>query len=137
MTTEQIDATSTPQPLDTVIRATSILRLLKYGILVVICLHLLALLSQYGFSYDYLKGLVPMFNLEHEQNVPTFFSSLQLLIAAALLSICTLHCGLSRGSSPRLCRMERAPCSGARDVSSTPRAVHRALRSRNWRLAFA
>jgi hypothetical protein len=38
---------------------------------------------------DFIYGLVPLFNLDSEQNIPTFFASSLLLIAAILLTIIT------------------------------------------------
>lgn len=38
-----------------------------------------------------LLGLVPLFHLDRENNLPTFFSSLQLLTAAALMGLIAAH----------------------------------------------
>lgn len=51
----------------------------------VVFLHLLAMLAKYGFGRDYINGLVPLFDLYEEKNIPTYFSSINLLIAAFLL----------------------------------------------------
>ncbi len=45
----------------------------------------------FGFGLNHLKGLIPMFNFEDEKNVPTYFSSMQLLFAAVLLGICAIQ----------------------------------------------
>lgn len=39
------------------------------------------------FGFDYLKGLIPLFNLDAEENIPTYFSVLLLLTCASLLAI--------------------------------------------------
>lgn len=44
-------------------------------------------LSTYILGHDYLKGIVPLFYLGFEGNIPTFFSMLLLLSAAALLAV--------------------------------------------------
>lgn len=43
--------------------------------------------SKYGFGHGGLLGLVPMFQVSEEANVPTWFSSALLLIAAGLLAV--------------------------------------------------
>jgi len=70
------------------IRSATILKVLAYCILTVITLHLMLMVSWFGFGHDYLKGLGPMFNLNGESNIPTFFSALQLFFAAILLGVC-------------------------------------------------
>jgi hypothetical protein len=42
--------------------------------------------AKFGLGYDYLKGLVPLFHLNEEYNVPTFFSALLFLFAALILA---------------------------------------------------
>ena len=39
------------------------------------------------FGRKWVFGLVPMFNLGYESNIPTFFSTLQLVLSATLLLI--------------------------------------------------
>jgi hypothetical protein len=41
--------------------------------------------AKYGFRHDYLLGLARKFDLDREMNVPTWFSSALLLLAAVLL----------------------------------------------------
>ena len=49
-------------------------------------------LSRFIFGHDYLKGLVPFFDLSNELNLPAFFSStLMLCIASLLAIICILN----------------------------------------------
>jgi hypothetical protein len=47
--------------------------------------HGLAMLSKYGFGRDYVFGIVPMFDFYEEHNIPTYFSSINLLLTAGLL----------------------------------------------------
>jgi hypothetical protein len=42
------------------------------------------LFARYSFGHDYLFGFVPLFDLDQEQNVPTYFATAQLLICAGL-----------------------------------------------------
>ena len=68
--------------------AARVSRLLMIGVLALVALHVLGLISRFGFGRDYLMGLIPLFDLEMEANVPTFFSCLLLILAslAALLN---------------------------------------------------
>lgn len=53
-------------------------------------LVLMSLVGQFAgleLGHDYLRGVVPMFNLDAEQNVPTFFSVLLLTASSSLLAI--------------------------------------------------
>lgn len=43
--------------------------------------------SRLALGYDYLKGFVPLFNLDAEGNIPTYFSVLLMLFAALLLAV--------------------------------------------------
>ena len=79
------------------IRSSTIVKVLGYCIVALVVLHLLSMLSWFGFGYVYLKGFVPLFNLESEKNVPTLFASLQLFIAAVLLGICAARQKLREG----------------------------------------
>ena len=61
-------------------------RWLAISILFLVFAHVVGQLSRFLVGYDYVKGLVPLFNLEHEANVPTWFSSGLLLVSAALIA---------------------------------------------------
>lgn len=52
---------------------------------VVLVAHGIAMVSKYGLGYDYVLGLVPMFDFYEEHNIPTYFSAINLLLTAALL----------------------------------------------------
>lgn len=43
--------------------------------------------SRFALGHDYLKGLVPLFYIDAEQNIPTYFTVLLMLFAALLLAI--------------------------------------------------
>ena len=63
----------------------------------VLAAHCLAMISKYGFDRDQLLGLVPMFDFYEEHNIPTYFSSINLLLTAGLLySIAELVARTSR-----------------------------------------
>ncbi len=91
------DAHSPPQVHAVEFQTTTILKVLGYCILALVALHLLAMTARFGFGHNYLKGFVPLFNLEGEKNVPTLFASLQLFIAAVLLAICAAQHRLLQG----------------------------------------
>ena len=48
--------------------------------------HLLGLVFRYGLDHDHVYGLVPLFNLNIEQNVPTLYSTLTLFFCGVLQS---------------------------------------------------
>ena len=48
--------------------------------------HIAVLFSIYYLGHDYVFGLLSLFHLDHERNIPTLFSTLQLLLASGLLS---------------------------------------------------
>ena len=47
-------------------------------------------IAAYMTGHEYIYGLVPLFYLDAEQNIPTFFSSFLLLFAALLLLVITV-----------------------------------------------
>jgi len=50
-------------------------------------------LSKFQLGHDYVMGLVPMFDLNDEQNIPTFFTVLLMLIATLLLVVIAILSG--------------------------------------------
>lgn len=48
--------------------------------------HLLGLCSTFFFNHNYVFGFVPLFDLDEEQNVPTWYSSIALLLCSLLLA---------------------------------------------------
>ncbi len=71
-------------PLSLTIRPRTIAAALLSVIAVLSVLNALTLVAEFGFGHDYVKGLSPMFRLNAEGNIPTFFSALLLLSAAAI-----------------------------------------------------
>ena len=43
--------------------------------------------SKFALGHDYLKGLIRLFNVDAERNIPTYFSVLLMLFAALLLAV--------------------------------------------------
>ena len=58
--------------------------------LLVLLGHLFAMTLSYGFGHDHFYGLVPFLDLDTEQNIPTFFSTVLLLIISLALAIVAL-----------------------------------------------
>jgi hypothetical protein len=92
-----LDASSATQVPAVEIHATKIVKVLGCCIIALVVLHGLAMVSWFQFGHVYLKGFVPLFNLEGEKNVPTLFASLQLILAAVLLGICAAQQKLAQG----------------------------------------
>lgn len=67
--------------------ASVLLRVL--GVLVVLLLiaSIAGQVATLAFGHDHVKGFVPLFNVDAERNVPTFFSVLLLITAAFLLAV--------------------------------------------------
>lgn len=49
--------------------------------------HLLGVISTYYFNHDQVFGLVPLFNVNFEANIPTYYQSFALMVCAVLLVI--------------------------------------------------
>jgi hypothetical protein len=49
--------------------------------------HLAGRYSALHLGHDTLHGLVPLFDLDHEQNIPTFYSAAAILLTSALAAI--------------------------------------------------
>lgn len=56
-----------------------------YLILFLLCAHILGVISRYYFHHGSVYGLVPLFDLDTEANIPTFYSSAALLFSCILL----------------------------------------------------
>ena len=50
------------------------------------------LILEYGFGYDYAKGMVPLFRLNAEANLPTVFSFFLILTSSALCWLISRAC---------------------------------------------
>ena len=58
--------------------------------IIVTCLtlaHIAGKFSALYLGYDHVLGLVPLFDLEREENIPTLYSSIAILFCSALLAI--------------------------------------------------
>ncbi len=58
--------------------------LLVAVIVVLIVANALALVSTFVFGHDHLRGLIPLFRMDQEENVPTYFASAMWLVSALL-----------------------------------------------------
>ena len=65
-------------------------RVLLAVALALICLSSAGQIAKYGFGRGWLQGFIPLFYVDMESNIPTWFSSLLLFFAAALLSLIAL-----------------------------------------------
>jgi len=64
-----------------------VIRNLVYVLLFILFFYALGQIAKFYFGRDTLLGFVPMFNLYGEANLPTWFSSIILIISSALLLI--------------------------------------------------
>ncbi|WP_457667335.1 hypothetical protein [Thiolapillus sp.] len=54
-------------------------------VIVLLVANVAGIVATYYFGHDYVFGFVPLFNLDMESNIPTLFSSVQLLLSGLLL----------------------------------------------------
>lgn len=73
--------------MDFVIQKRSFLRFLVGCMVLVVFMHLVTQSIAIVTGHDVLMGLIPLFNLNAEANVPTFFASLLLFLSSALLFV--------------------------------------------------
>lgn len=64
--------------------ASKLLRVLMFAVGFLVVAHLAGLVARFGFGYDTLMGVIPLFDLEHEGNIPTLFSVVNLVLAACV-----------------------------------------------------
>lgn len=69
-----------------VLNRRSIGKLLGVAITLLLIANLLGQIARFGFGHDHVYGLVPLFNVDKEQNIPTFFTVLIILANALLLA---------------------------------------------------
>jgi len=65
-------------------------KLLSAIVGILVLMHALMLIADYGLGRDNMLEVRTLFDLNREENIPTMFSALQLLLAGALLFV--LHC---------------------------------------------
>tara|TARA_R100000322_G_scaffold15842_3_gene9519 strand:- start:4837 stop:5541 length:705 start_codon:yes stop_codon:yes gene_type:complete len=58
--------------------------LVSVGVLL-IAAQVAIVIFRFGFGYEYVKGFVPLFNMDGEGNVPAFISFIQILLAGLIL----------------------------------------------------
>lgn len=63
----------------------SIYRRLVLIALLLLAAHGIAMLLKYGLGFDIFLGFVPLFDFYEEKNIPTYFSSINLLFTAGLI----------------------------------------------------
>jgi hypothetical protein len=69
------------------VKASYLVRVLTIIAVILILASIGGQISKYEFGHDYLKGLVPMFYLDEENNIPTFFTVILMLFISLLLSL--------------------------------------------------
>lgn len=70
----------------------NVLTIFLYIIALLLCTNILGLVSRFVFEHDYVYGLIGLFDFNTEKNIPTFYSSVALIIASLLLLFITnLH----------------------------------------------
>lgn len=52
-----------------------------------LCSNIAGIISTYYFGHDYVFGIIPLFDFDQENNIPTLFSSISLALSAALLAL--------------------------------------------------
>lgn len=72
-----------------IIKKRNILKLLIVLISLLIGLDIVSIYLRFSYSYDesHLKTLINLFDVDMEQNIPTFYSSFQLVLASGLLLV--------------------------------------------------
>jgi hypothetical protein len=73
------------------VRPAALARVLLTLVGVLLTLSLLGQYSKYALGHDTLKGFVPLFYVDLESNVPTWYSSVLLLLAAGLCALLARH----------------------------------------------
>lgn len=71
----------------TVIRVSAVVRFLALVAGGLLLIHLLVLIANHGFGHGRLLGLVRLLHFDREANLPTWFSSVIALVAAALFAV--------------------------------------------------
>ena len=68
----------------------SVAHVLGTIIICLLCAHAVGLIMRLGFGHDMVYGLVPLFDVDIERNIPTFFSVCLGLCSATLFTIIAL-----------------------------------------------
>ena len=78
--------------LEIVLNSRRMTRILVSITAILVVMDLTVKLIREFLGYDYMFGIVPLFDFYEEANIPTWYSSVLLLIAAALMFITFLRC---------------------------------------------
>lgn len=84
--------------MDLVIRPRQVVRFFIWVVILLTLAHLGGLFSTFVLGYDRIFGIIPMFTLNREQNIPAFYSSLTLLFCGLLLAIIAAGKKKNRGA---------------------------------------
>src|SRR5688572_2036294 len=69
------------------ISALFVSRLLLASMLFLTLMHIGVHVAYFGFGHDHLKGLTPLFDMNRENNIPTWYSGTVFLATAAALAV--------------------------------------------------
>jgi hypothetical protein len=72
---------------DLTISPAGVARLQAAAILCLMLMHILVQIAYFGFGRDHLLGLTPLFDMNGENNVPTWYSGIVLLSVAGALGV--------------------------------------------------
>lgn len=62
-----------------------ILKINLYLIFFLLSANIIGIISKYYFNHDYIYGLIPLFDFDTENNIPTLYSSISLIVVSLLL----------------------------------------------------
>jgi hypothetical protein len=68
-------------------------------VIVLAVAHVGGMVARYLFDHEYAFGLIDTFNLNFENNVPTFFTTFMLVACAALLAVIARHSAMTDGGA--------------------------------------
>ncbi len=70
-----------------VVRPGAVARWLGAGIALIGVLHLLGMVARFGMGRNYMRGLIPLTNLDVEQSFGTWYTGMLWMLAAALMAL--------------------------------------------------
>lgn len=73
--------------MDLTLRPQQVVRFFSWIVVLLTLAHLGGLFSTFVLGYDNIFGIIPMFTLNREQNIPAFYATLTLLFCGLLLAI--------------------------------------------------
>lgn len=84
--------------MDLVLKPKQVARFFTWVVILLTLAHLGGLFSTFVLGYDRIFGIIPMFALNREQNVPAFYATLTLLFCGLLLAIIAYGKKKNRGA---------------------------------------